>query len=265
LTHGEVKFAELFSQVISLDQSPIGTTSRADVCSYSEILTLLRTFYASLPQAKAKGLQPRHFSYNHKRGMCKTCRGLGYKIVDLQYLPSVKITCDECHGHKLNSNSLSIHYKGKNMGEVLELTIDEAVGFLEAFPRIVKKLTTLSNVGLGYLHLGQEINSLSGGEAQRLRLSKELAKRKNKNALYLFDEPSKGLHYEDIANLLPIFYELARENTLILIEHNTDIIKRCDYIIEMGPFGGDQGGQIIATGCLEEIKKNKKSLTAKYL
>lgn len=255
-----------FDKVITVDQSPIGQTARADVSTYTEIMPLIRAFFAQLPLAQTKGLQPRHFSPNHLRGMCRTCWGLGYKMIDLQFLPSVKITCESCKGYRLNPLSLEVRYKGKNLGEILSMTILEALQWFADIPKISKKLQTLEAVGLAYLQLGQEVNSLSGGEAQRLRLSRELAKRETGRTLYLIDEPTVGLHSEDIAKLLPIFHKLAdKKNTLVIIEHNLDVIANADYVIDLGPDAGEQGGRIMAQGTPEEVAQVKESRTAKYL
>ena len=257
---------DIFEKVITVDQSPIGQTARADVSSYTEIQPLLRSHFASLPQAKTKGLQPRHFSPNHLSGMCRTCWGLGMRTIDLQFLPAVKITCDACKGERLNPLSLEILYKGKNFGKILELTVQEAIEWFSAIPKIVKKLQTLIDVGLSYVQLGQGVATLSGGEAQRLRLSRELSRISNGTTLYLIDEPTVGLHSEDIAKLLPIFHKLAdKKNTLILIEHNLDVIANADYLIDLGPEAGLDGGSIVATGTPEEVSKVKKSHTGRYL
>lgn len=267
----EVKGAQVyglssFEKVICIDQSPIGQTSRADVSTYSDIQPLIRAHYAALPLAKAKGLQPRHFSPNHPRGMCRTCWGHGYKTVDLQFLPAVRVACDACHGHRLNPISLEVRYKGKHLGEILDLTVEEALQWFSAIPRIAKRLQVLIDVGLSYLKLGQELASLSGGEAQRLRLSREIAKRETGKTLYLLDEPTVGLHSEDVAKLLAIFHRLAdKKNTLVIIEHNLDLLAHADYLIDLGPDAGDQGGQILAAGTPEEVVKVKQSRTASYL
>lgn len=265
--HG-TKFRGLdaFESVISVDQSPIGQTSRADVSTYTEIQPLLRSHFASLAGAKTKGLSPGHFSPNHIRGMCRTCWGLGYRNVDLQFLPAVRVVCESCRGHRLNPVSLEVQYKGKHFGEVLQMTVQEALSWFEAIPRLVRKLSLLERVGLSYLCLGQEIASLSGGEAQRLRLSRELSKKTKGKTLYLIDEPTVGLHPEDISRLLPLFHKLAdRKNTLILIEHNLDVIASADYLIDLGPDAGEAGGEILAMGTPEEVAKNKASKTALYL
>ncbi|PIS03127.1 MAG: excinuclease ABC subunit A [Chlamydiae bacterium CG10_big_fil_rev_8_21_14_0_10_42_34] len=255
-----------FEKIIKVDQSPIGQTSRADVSTYSEIQPLIRAFYASLPLAAMKGLQPRAFSPNHIRGMCRTCWGLGYKMVNLQFLPAVRVTCDACHGHRLNPISLEVLYKGKHLGDILKMTVLEALEWFSAIPKIVKRLEKLVEVGLPYLQLGQELTSLSGGEAQRLRLSRELAKRESGKTLYLIDEPTVGLHPEDVLKLLKIFHRLAdKKNTLVIIEHNIDVIANADYIIDLGPDAGDDGGYLVAQGTPEEIAQSKTSRTAKYL
>jgi excinuclease ABC subunit A len=255
-----------FERVIVVDQSPIGQTSRADVSTYSDIQPLIRGLYATLPLAATKGLQPRHFSPNHIRGMCRTCWGLGYRTVDLQFLPAVRVTCEACHGFKLNPISLEVRYKGKHFGEVLQMTVEEALEWFSAIPKIVRRLQTLISVGLPYLQLGQELASLSGGEAQRLRLSRELAKRENGKTLYLIDEPTVGLHPEDVLKLLKIFHHLAdKKNTLVIIEHNMDVIVNADYLIDLGPDAGDDGGTVMATGTPEEVAKSKTSRTAKYI
>lgn len=255
-----------FEKVICVDQSPIGQTARSDVSTYTEVMTLIRSHFASLSSSLTKGLQPRHFSPNHLRGMCRTCWGLGYKTIDLQFLPSVRVVCETCAGQRLNSLSLEIKYKEKNIGQILSLNVDEAIQFFSAIPKIVKKLHTLKAVGLSYLELGQEIASLSGGEAQRLRLSRELSKRETGKTLYLIDEPTIGLHSEDIAQLLTVFHQLvAKKNTLLIIEHNLDVIANADYVIDLGPDAGNEGGEVVAEGTPEEISLSKKSKTAPYL
>jgi len=255
-----------FEKVVSVDQSPIGQTARADVGTYAEIMPLIRGHFAQLPLAKAKGLQPRHFSPNHLRGMCRTCWGMGYKTVDLQFLPSAKVVCESCRGFRLNPISLEVRYKGKHLGEILQITIEEAMRYFSEIPKLCKRLKLLEEVGLAYLQLGQELASLSGGEAQRLRLSRELAKRESGKTLYLIDEPTVGLHSEDIARLLPIFHRLAdKKNTLVIIEHNLDLIANADYIIDLGPDAGEQGGKVLAAGTPEEVCRSKESRTAPYL
>jgi excinuclease ABC subunit A len=255
-----------FDRVISITQKLIGTTTRSDVSTYSEIMPLIRLFFSQLPQSVAKGFKPRYFSFNHPRGMCKTCYGHGIKKIDLQFLPAVEVVCPTCQGYKLNSRSLEITYKNKNIGQILEMTISEAIEFFEAFPKILRKLTTLQSVGLEYLKLGQEISTLSGGEGQRLKLASELSKKSSGNTLYLLDEPTVGLHNYDIEKLLKIFHRLKeKNNTIIIIEHNIEVIANSDYVIDLGPYSGKYGGEIICFGTPEEISKNKNSHTAKYL
>jgi excinuclease ABC subunit A len=255
-----------FQRVISVDQSPIGQTIRADVSTYSELMPLLRSHFAALPEAKARGLLAKHFSPNHKAGMCRTCWGLGFRRVDLQFLPSVQVECEGCKGYRLNPLSLEVNYKGEHLGRLLKKTVDQALLFFADHPRIVRKLATLASVGLGYLPMGQEVQTLSGGEAQRLRLSRELAKRESGDTLYIIDEPSVGLHTDDIAKLIPIFQKLAdKKNTLILIEHNLDLIAASDHVIDLGPDAGPGGGEIIAFGSPEEVARSSLSKTAPFL
>lgn len=257
---------DAFNKLISIDQNPIGHTNRADVSTYSEILAPIRQFFADLPEAKARGLKPKHFSYNHLKGMCRSCWGLGFKTIRLQFLPSLKVTCDACQGNRLNPLSSQVTYKGKNLGQILKLTIEEGCTFLPPIPKLQKSLETLKSVGLGYLALGQDIASLSGGEAGRIRLARELAKRSTGKTLYLFDEPTIGLHADDIAKLIPIFQALVdKGNTLIVIEHNLDILRCADHIIDIGPEAGEKGGEILIAGTPEEVAKHSSSHTARYL
>lgn len=264
--HSTISGINHYDKLISIDQTPISANLRSDVSSYSDTLTQLRIFFAGLKLAKAKGLRPMHFSYHHLRGMCRTCWGLGYKIIDLQFLPKVKTVCESCKGYRLNPVNLEVKYKDKNLGELLYMSVDEARIFFSDIPPIFRKLDTLISVGLGYLKLGQEIASLSGGESQRIRLARELSKRSTGKTLYLVDEPSVGLHSEDLALLIPIFHKLVeKKNTLILIEHNLDLIANSDYLIDLGPEAGEKGGSIVATGTPEEVARNTKSYTGQYL
>ncbi len=263
---GTVTGIDNIDKVICIDQKPIGMTSRSDVSTYVEVLEKIRTFFASLPDARAKGLQAKHFSANHRRGMCTHCWGLGYKKVEMHFLPPIRVVCEECQGLRLNPVSLGITYKGKNLGQYLECTVDEARIAFEDHPRIVRILDTLIAVGLGYLKLGQEMQSLSGGEAQRIKLSRELAKRATGKTLYLLDEPTTGLHSDDIVKLLKVLHHLVdKGNTMVIIEHNTDLIRNADYVIDLGPEAGEFGGQIVCTGTPEQVAKSKKSLTGRYL
>jgi excinuclease ABC subunit A len=268
LLYAGAKFYGLsqFDKVITIDQSPIGQTARADVSTYTELQPLIRSHFASLPHASIKGLKPGHFSPNHLRGMCRTCWGLGYKNIDLQFLPPVQIPCMACKGFRLNPISLEVLYKGKNFGQILQMRIEEAAVWFSEIPRIAKRLDVLMSVGLSYLQLGQEVATLSGGEAQRLRLSRELSKRDTGKTLYLIDEPTVGLHSEDTAKLLPIFHRLAdRGNTLVVIEHNVDVMVNADYLIDLGPDAGEEGGRIMAMGTPEEVALAPYSKTAPFL
>jgi excinuclease ABC subunit A len=255
-----------FDKIISIDQKPIGQTNRANVGTYADVLPRMRDFFSSLPAAKTRGLQGKHFSYNHRSGMCTACWGLGYKRVEMHFLPSVKVVCDDCLGLRLNPVSLEVKYKDRSFGQYLQMTIDDARVVFENHPRIKRVLDTLIHVGLGYLKLGQEVASLSGGEAQRIKLSRELAKRSTGKTLYLLDEPTTGLHSDDIDKLVKVLQKLVdKGNTMIIIEHNTDMIKNADYLIDLGPNAGEKGGEILYTGPPENIHTCKRSHTAKYL
>lgn len=255
-----------FEKVISITQDPIGMTVRSDVGTYTDLLPRMRDFFASLPAAKLRGLQGKHFSYNHRRGMCSSCWGLGYRKVEMHFLPPVKVQCEDCKGMRLNPVSLEIMYSGKNFGQWLNSTIDEARVTFASHPRIVRILDTLIHVGLGYLKIGQEMQSLSGGEAQRIKLSRELAKRSSGKTLYLLDEPTTGLHADDIKKLLTVLHRLVdKGNTMVIIEHNLDMIKNADYIIDLGPEAGEKGGYLICAGTPEEVAQHKTSYTGHYL
>lgn len=255
-----------FDRIIAVDQKPIGLTSRSDVCTYVEVLGPIREFFASLPLAKSHGLFPKHFSYNHLKGMCTACFGMGYKKIEMHFLPTLRTLCEECQGMRLNPLSLQVTYQGKNLGQLLQTTVEEARMIFENHPRIVRILDTLIAVGLGYLQLGQEMATLSGGEAQRIKLSRELAKRSSGKTLYLFDEPTTGLHPEDISKLLNVLNQLIdKGNTVVMIEHHLDIIRNSDYVLDLGPEGGEAGGYIVAAGSVETIIKTKESKTGYYL
>lgn len=255
-----------FDKVLSIDQNPIGHTVRSDVGTYVDVLARMREFFASLPLSRTKGLQGKHFSYNHRRGMCTSCWGLGYRRVEMHFLPPVRVVCEECKGLRLNPVSLEVTYHGKNFGQYLDMTVDEARIAFENHPRIVRLLDTLISVGLGYLKLGQEMASLSGGEAQRIKLSRELGKRSTGRTLYLLDEPTTGLHSDDIKKLLGVLHRLVdKGNTMVIIEHNLDVIKNADYLIELGPEAGDAGGKVVCTGTPEEVARHPTSWTALYL
>lgn len=266
LAQAGLKKQEPFDKLIVIDQDPIGHTVRSDVGTYVEVLGYLRDFYSSLGLARAKGLMPGHFSYNHRKGMCTHCFGLGYKKVEMLFLPTVKVTCDECKGLRLNPISLEVHYEGKNFGHLLEMTVIEARKQFELLAKAKRVFDTLIETGLGYLKLGQEMATLSGGEAQRMKLSRELSKKGTKKTLYLLDEPTTGLHPDDIAKLLGLLHRLVdKGNTMMIIEHNLDIMKNADYIFDLGPDAGVEGGYIVAQGTPEEVAKHPNSYTAAYL
>jgi excinuclease ABC subunit A len=254
------------TNLLVVDQSPIGQTSRSDVSTYAELLTPLRGFFASLPEAKMRGLLPVHFSFNHLRGMCRKCWGLGYKSIDLKYLPPVRIECPDCHGNRLAPLSLSVEYQGKNLGEILKMSITSALEFLPPIPKLQHGLETLISIGLGYLNLGQEVQTLSGGEAQRLRLAKALAKSIHSKTLILLDEPTTGLHFEDVATLLKVFEKiLEKKATLLVAEHNLDLIASAEYIIDLGKDAGVHGGEVLYQGPLNKIDEALFSYTRNYL
>lgn len=262
----KVKGIDAFDKMIVIDQNPIGHTTRSDVGTYTDVLTRLREFFSQLPQAKIKGFQPKHFSCNQRKGMCSACWGMGYKRVELYFLPDLRVQCEECQGMRLNPVSLTVLYKDKNFGQYLQTTVDEARIAFENHPRITRILDTLIAVGLGYLTLGQEMASLSGGEAQRIKLSRELGKRSTGKTLYLLDEPTTGLHSHDIAKLLTVLEKLtAKGNSVVIIEHNLDVIRFADWVIELGPEAGEKGGRLLCCGTPEQIKKNPLSPTSPYL
>lgn len=255
-----------FDKMIIIDQDPVGHTVRSDVGTYVEVLPPLRIFYAGLAEARKKGLMPKHFSANHRKGMCSHCQGLGYKKVEMLFLPPVQVLCDQCKGMRLNPLSLEVSYQGKNFGQLLDTTVEEAAKLFEILPKASRIFQTLLSVGLGYLKLGQEVVTLSGGEAQRIKLSRELSKRSTGKTLYLLDEPTTGLHPDDIHKLLSVLQKLVdKGNTMIIIEHNLDVIKYADHIIDLGPEAGDEGGQLLIAGTPEEVAAATNSYTGKYL
>ena len=253
-------------KVIDIDQSPIGRTPRSNPATYIGVFDLIRDWFSKLPTSKERGYKPGRFSFNVKGGRCEACNGDGVIKIDMQFLADVYVECDECHGTRYNRETLQVEYKGKNIADILNMSVDEAIRFFENIPSIKDKLLLLSQVGLGYIKLGQSATTLSGGEAQRVKLSKELSKRATGRTLYILDEPTTGLHFHDVKKLLEVLHKLVDQgNTVIVIEHNLEVIKTADYIYDLGPEGGDGGGEIIAHGTPEEIIKSQKSYTAKYL
>ena len=253
-------------KIVDVDQSPIGRTPRSNPATYTGMFTDIRNLFAELPESKIRGYKAGRFSFNVKGGRCETCQGGGLKVIEMNFLPDVYVHCETCHGKRFNRETLEVRYKGKSISDVLEMTINEAVDFFQPIPKIYNKVKTLQDVGLGYITIGQQSTTLSGGEAQRVKLATELSKRQTGNTLYILDEPTTGLHFEDVKILMEAIEQLVElGNSFIIIEHNMDVIKLADHIIDVGPEGGKHGGQIIAEGTPEEIIKSRKSLTAKFL
>ncbi len=257
---------EHIDKVINIDQSPIGRTPRSNPATYTGLFTPVRELFATVPEARLRGYGPGRFSFNVKGGRCEACRGDGFIQIEMQFLPDVTVPCEVCHGQRYNREALEIRFKGKNIAEVLDMTVAQARDFFEHFPRLKNKLETLNDVGLGYIHLGQPAPTLSGGEAQRVKLATELSKRSTGRTLYILDEPTTGLSFEDVAALLKVLQKLVDAgNTVVVIEHHLDVIKNADYIIDLGPGAGDKGGYVVATGTPEEIAQEESSATGQYL
>jgi excinuclease ABC subunit A len=266
LGYDSIEGLEYIDKVIEIDQSPIGRTPRSNPATYTKVFDEIRKLYGSLPEAKIRGYKPGRFSFNVKGGRCETCKGAGVQTIEMNFLPDVYVLCKDCQGKRYNRETLEVRFKGKSINDVLDMTINQAVEFFENIPSIVHKLKTLQDVGLGYLTLGQSSTTISGGEAQRVKLAAELSKKDTGKTLYILDEPTTGLHFEDVNVLLGVLNKLVdKGNTVIVIEHNMEVIKVADYIIDLGPEGGDDGGQLIAIGTPEEIIKNNKSYTAQFL
>jgi len=266
MPHDKAEGFEQLDKVIDIDQSPIGRTPRSNPATYTGAFTPIRDWFSGLPESKTRGYKPGRFSFNVKGGRCEACQGGGVIKIEMHFLPDVYVTCDTCKGARYNRETLEIKFKGKSVADVLDMTIDEAADFFKAVPTIRDKMVTLQRVGLGYIHVGQQATTLSGGEAQRVKLAKELAKRATGRTLYILDEPTTGLHFEDVNKLLEVLQELVGTgNTMIIIEHNLDVIKTADWIIDIGPEGGDGGGEIVAIGTPETVAKSKTSWTGRYL
>ena len=266
LAYEKIEGIENIDKIINVDQSPLGRTPRSNPATYTGVFSDIRALFVNLPEAKIRGYKPGRFSFNVKGGRCEACGGNGYKTIEMKFLPDIMVECEVCHGKRYNRETLEVRYKGKSIADVLDMTINQAVDFFENVPDILRKIKTIQDVGLGYIKLGQPSTTLSGGESQRVKLATELSKRDTGKTLYILDEPTTGLHFEDIRILMNVLQKLVdKGNTVIIIEHNLDVIKLADHIIDMGPEGGRKGGQIITTGTPEEIVKSKKGYTYKYL
>jgi excinuclease ABC subunit A len=264
--HDEIEGLDAFDKVINVDQSPIGRTPRSNPATYTGLFTPIRELFAEVPTARERGYGPGRFSFNIAGGRCEACQGDGVLKVEMHFLPDVYVPCDVCHGQRYNRETLEILYKGKNITEVLDMTVEEAREFFSAVPTLARKLQTLLDVGLGYIKLGQSATTLSGGEAQRVKLALELSKRDTGRTLYILDEPTTGLHFHDIQLLLTVLHQLRDAgNTIVVIEHNLDVIKTADWLIDMGPEGGAGGGTVVAEGTPEVVAANAASHTGRYL
>jgi len=266
LPYKSIKGLEHLDKVIEIDQSPIGRTPRSNPATYTGVFTAIRSLFADMPESKIRGYKPGRFSFNVKGGRCETCHGGGKRVIEMNFLPDVQVECETCLGRRYNRETLEIIFKGKSISDVLDMTVDEAVAFFDKIPKIYRKMKTLQSVGLGYITLGQQATTLSGGEAQRVKLSEELSKRSTGKTIYILDEPTTGLHFQDITHLLAVLNKLVdKGNTLVVIEHNMDIIKMADHIIDIGPEGGSGGGEVVCTGTPEKVAKQKGSHTGRFL
>jgi excinuclease ABC subunit A len=264
--HDRIEGIDLIDKVIEIDQSPIGRTPRSNPATYTGLWGPLRELLAAVPESRLRGYKPGRFSFNVKGGRCEACEGAGIVQIEMHFLPDVYVTCEVCKGKRYNRETLEIHYKGKNVAEILEMTVEEALKFFDAVPSIRNKLQTLSDVGMGYVHLGQPATTLSGGEAQRVKLATELSKRATGKTFYILDEPTTGLHFDDVARLLQVLGRLVESgNTVVVIEHNLDVIKTADWVIDLGPEGGDKGGELVAAGTPEQVARVRASYTGRYL
>jgi excinuclease ABC subunit A len=266
LEHDKIDGIEFLDKIIDIDQSPIGRTPRSNPATYTGAFTPIRDWFAGLPESKTRGYEPGRFSFNVKGGRCETCQGDGVIKIEMHFLPDVYVTCDACHGKRYNRETLDIKFKDKSIADVLDMTVSEAADFFRAVPSVRDKMDTLERVGLSYIKVGQQATTLSGGEAQRVKLAKELSKRATGRTLYLLDEPTTGLHFHDVKKLLEVLHELVDQgNTVVVIEHNLEVIKTADWVIDLGPEGGDGGGEVVAAGTPEQVAKEKRSYTGHYL
>jgi excinuclease ABC subunit A len=264
--HDRIENLEALDKIIDIDQSPIGRTPRSNPATYTDLFAPIRDWFAELPDSRARGYKPGRFSFNVKGGRCEACQGDGVLKIEMHFLPDVYVTCDVCKGKRYNRETLEIKFRDKSIAEVLAMTVDEAVPYFSAQQRIHDRLKILQQVGLGYIQLGQQATTLSGGEAQRIKLSKELARRATGRTLYILDEPTTGLHFEDVRKLLEVLHTLVDQgNTVVVIEHNLEVIKTADWILDLGPEGGDGGGRIVAEGTPEDVAANPESHTGRFL
>ncbi|HMS44250.1 MAG TPA: excinuclease ABC subunit UvrA, partial [Alphaproteobacteria bacterium] len=264
--HQSITGVKLLDKVIDIDQSPIGRTPRSNPATYTGAFTPIRDWFAGLPEAKSRGYKAGRFSFNVKGGRCEACEGDGVTKIEMHFLPDVYVPCDQCKGKRYNRETLEITYKSKSIADVLEMPVDEGVDFFQSIPSVRDKLVTLQKVGLGYIHIGQAATTLSGGEAQRIKLSKELSRKATGQTLYILDEPTTGLHFEDVRKLLEVLQTLVEQgNTVLIIEHNLEVIKTADWVIDLGPEGGDRGGYVVATGTPEDIAEVPESYTGQFL
>jgi excinuclease ABC subunit A len=264
--HVALEGADQLDKVIDIDQSPIGRTPRSNPATYTGTFDMVRDLFARTPDARAKGYKQGRFSFNVKGGRCEACKGDGIIKIEMHFLPDVYVPCEVCKGKRYNRETLDVRYKGKNISEVLEMTIEEACEFFQPIPKIHRKLATLLDVGLGYVRMGQPATTLSGGEAQRVKLAEELSKRSTGRTIYILDEPTTGLHFEDVRRLLTVLHRLVEQgNTVLVIEHNLDVIKTADWVIDLGPEGGTGGGCVVAAGTPEEVAANEGSWTGRFL
>ena len=262
----EVKGLENIDKIVNIDQSPIGRTPRSNPATYTGVFDMIRDLFAGTNEAKMRGYEKGRFSFNVPGGRCEACSGDGVLKIEMHFLSDIYVPCEVCHGKRYNKETLEVKYKGKSIADVLDMTVEEALEFFDKIPRIKSKIQTLYDVGLGYIKLGQPSTTLSGGEAQRVKLATELSKKATGKTLYILDEPTTGLHIADVHRLVDILQRLVDTgNTIIVIEHNLDLIKTCDHIIDLGPEGGDKGGQVVGIGTPEQIVKNEKSYTGKFL
>jgi excinuclease ABC subunit A len=266
LPYTKLEGIELVDKLVEIDQSPIGRTPRSNPATYTQLFTDIRKLYEETPDAKIRGFKAGRFSFNVKGGRCEECRGAGIQTIEMNFLPNVYVPCRACNSQRYNTETLSVRYKGKNIAQVLDMSFDQAALFFEHIPSIIQKIKTIQSVGLGYVKLGQPSTTLSGGECQRVKLSGELSKHGTGNTLYILDEPTTGLHFEDVRMLLEVLQRLVTHgNTVIIIEHNLDVIKNVDWVIDLGPQGGDKGGEVVFAGTPEALAKEMNSYTGQFL